>query len=134
MQLEALYAIKLDENKSGNNHYKRSFKRKYDLELSRDILNKAIILNNFSAGSVEHATVILFLIVVFLKSRHHRFISRVRHGTLDGLRFYWDYAPKVEETYDETNNLSLSWNRAVIGWAFYTSGLVLQIVFLSLLV
>lgn len=99
-------------------------KEKYDLELSREILSEAGIFSSFSSGSVgvRYGKSLVKDSPLLEQADTIGLLAEFRHGALDGLRFYWDFAPQVEESYDATNNLSLSWNRAVVGWAFYTSG------------
>ena len=129
MQLKKpLYAINSEGKGANHSALTQSIndhlKEKYGLELSRDILNEAGILSNFSAGSVgvRYGKSLVSDSGLLKKADTIGLLAEFRHGALDGLRIYWDYAPKVEENYDSTESLSLSWNRAVVGWAFYTSG------------
>ena len=100
-------------------------KAKYDLELSKNILTKAGVISNFSSGSVGvryGKSLVNDDSELLKKADTIGILAEFRSGLLDGLRFYWDFAPTVRENYDTTNDLSLAWNRAVLGWAFYTSG------------
>lgn len=51
------------------------------------------------------------------KSTFVGILAEVRAGPLNGLRWYWDFAPKVT-TVENNENLSFAWSRATLGWSF----------------
>lgn len=44
-------------------------------------------------------------------------LAEIRGGPLEGLRWYWDFAPEVSEKVQD-HEMSFSWSRASLGWSF----------------
>lgn len=51
------------------------------------------------------------------KSQMVGIFTEIRSGPLDGLRWYWDFAPEVS-TVEKGNKLEFTWSRATLGWSF----------------